>query len=694
MSGTQKIFNTLVFSFLMIIGINSALASVCYLPDEKCRKTKEVDAGVACDDVTRFSKKRQCLAVINDEVQTCQWDAVCYVPKCKLSYSDCEELINNFDSQYQTAECQEIDGCYKVVYGECEAGVVREGCSGYTVSDADKPAKVAENYSCPSSCEQKVVTKTCKNGKVKISEDTELMWKCSSRPSREQWEGCDESYVEMTAEEVKAAEAQNLTCNSCQQQLVRYSYDADGKENKEVKDRRTVYNCSCTKTQQNCSGGTVAQNQCIRGMEVLGNTCQRDGQTYGDCLDCADETNMNNNCVKQGYTTCCGNRTPIGEPVCDCGGVKYYAACQVVETCFEGYYYREMYDPEIQTTFLGNCYSMFEEKWNKNYNNVNEGNYKVEDKCTTIDLKKIVGYQSCTAGGYDCAGNRPPAADMVTKDDCIEEEVEGKSVECGGKTYYEKCTECGENNIYFKTVDGKKGNCLTMLEDDWDNDTSIINKNSGYYKVEDKCTLSSGKKVIGYQHCTGSWGSNYDCAGNEVPAADMVTKDYCSTQGKGVGGKTVKCGGETFYEKCVGDSNKDPCDTGDYYKIYDGTSGWCRATLEEDWNEDSWGEKNGYYKVEDRCTKSDGRKVIGYMDCQGVGSRGMDCAGNRPPALGLRYCADLGLYPVGNVVTCGGKVYSSDCGGECNSEMTENDCPDSFIPVCSDGTTTFGECGN
>ena len=694
MSGTQKIFNTLVFSFLMIIGINSALASVCYLPDEKCRETKEVDAGVACDDVTRFSNKRQCLAVINDEVQTCQWDAVCYVPKCKLSYSDCEELINNFDSQYQTAECQEIDGCYKVVYGECEAGVVREGCSEYTVSDADKPAKVAENYSCPSSCEQKVVTKTCKNGKVKISEDTELMWKCSSRPSREQWEGCDESYVEMTAEEVKAAEAQNLTCNSCQQQLVRYSYDADGKENKEVKDRRTVYNCSCTKTQQNCSGGTVAQNQCIRGMEVLGNTCQRDGQTYGDCLDCADETNVNNNCVKQGYTTCCGDRTPIGEPVCDCGGVKYYAACQVVETCFEGRYYLE--DKYGYT--IGYCDAVDENKFNDEMwyaDRRYEGYYKVEDKCTTVDLKKVIGVQECTSSSRDCAGNRPPAANMITKGHCIGEEVEGKSVECGGKTYYEKCTECGNSASYYKdnAVKNEGGWCEPMLEDEWEEGNYA---NKGYYKVEDKCTLSSGKKVIGYSYCQAQAWNSFDCAGNRLPAAGMVTKNYCSTQGKDVGGKTVECGGETFYEKCVGDSNKDPCDdTGDYYKINDGTTGWCRAMLEEDWNSKDSLANYGHYKVEDKCTKSDGRKVIGYVDCQGLRILGdYDCAGNRVPAAGLKDCADLGLYPVGNVVTCGGKVYSSYCGGECNSEMTENDCPDSFIPVCSDGTTIFGECGN
>ena len=690
MSGTQKIFNTLVFSFLMIIGINSASASVCYLPDEKCRETKEVDAGVACDDVTRFSNKRQCLAVINDEVQTCQWDAVCYVPKCKLSYSDCEELINNFDSQYQTAECQEIDGCYKVVYGECEAGVVREGCSEYTVSDADKPAKVAENYSCPSSCEQKVVTKTCKNGKVKISEDTELMWKCSSRPSREQWEGCDESYVEMTAEEVKAAEAQNLTCNSCQQQLVRYSYDADGKENKEVKDRRTVYNCSCTKTQQNCSGGTVAQNQCIRGMEVLGNTCQRDGQTYGDCIDCADETNMNNNCVKQGYTTCCGDRTPIGEPVCDCGGVKYYAACQVVETCFAEGYYRKDKDGY----YIGYCEATLEENWNKDSWYEKNGFYKVEDKCTTVDLKKVIGYRSCDNSGYDCAGNRPPAADMVVKYVCFEEEVEGKSVECGGRTYYEKCTECGNMDTYYKynAVKHKEGRCEPMLEDDW-KEGNYANK--GYYKVEDKCTLSSGKKVIGYSACQRQYIDSFDCAGNRLPAAGMVTKNDCLSQGKDVGGKTVKCGGETFYEKCVADSNKDPCDTDGYLKEGDGFNyGYCEATLEENWNKDSWYEKNGYYKVEDKCTKSDGRKVIGYRDCHEDNYRGLDCAGNMPPAAGLRYCADLGLYPVGKVVTCGGKVYSSACGGECNSEMTENDCPDSFIPVCSDGTTIFGECGN
>mgnify|MGYP004452307423 CR=1 FL=1 len=662
MSGTQKIFNTLVFSFLMIIGINSASASVCYLPDEKCRETKEVDAGVACDDVTRFSNKRQCLAVINDEVQTCQWDAVCYVPKCKLSYSDCEELINNFDSQYQTAECQEIDGCYKVVYGECEAGVVREGCSEYTVSDADKPAKVAENYSCPSSCEQKVVTKTCKNGKVKISEDTELMWKCSSRPSREQWEGCDESYVEMTAEEVKAAEAQNLTCNSCQQQLVRYSYDADGKENKEVKDRRTVYNCSCTKTQQNCSGGTVAQNQCIRGMEVLGNTCQRDGQTYGDCLDCADETNVNNNCVKQGYTTCCGNRTPIGEPVCDCGGVKYYAACQVVETCFEERYSKNG----------GDCKAISEKEWNI-YKYALDG-YKVEDKCTTVDLKKVIGYWYCAGTTKDCAGNMPPAAGMVQARECYGDEVEGKSVECGEDTYYERCTECGNMRDYIKNVNGIEGQCDTMLEKDWK-----ISDKKEYYKVEDKCTLSNGEKVIGYAKCTGFGSYKYDCSGKKFPAFGMVKKSDCFEED--VEGKSVKCGETTYYERCT------ECGKKMYYK----NRGVCESFIDYGGNS----RLDGYYKVEDKCTLSDGRKVIGVHSCnEKTDMFEYDCAGNRPPALGLKYCADLGLYPVGNVVTCGGKVYSSACGSECNAEMTENDCPDSFIPVCSDGTTTFGECGN
>ena len=668
MSGTQKIFNTLVFSFLMIIGINSALASVCYLPDEKCRETKEVDAGVACDDVTRFSNKRQCLAVINDEVQTCQWDAVCYVPKCKLSYSDCEELINNFDSQYQTAECQEIDGCYKVVYGECEAGVVREGCSEYTVSDADKPAKVAENYSCPSSCEQKVVTKTCKNGKVKISEDTELMWKCSSRPSREQWEGCDESYVEMTAEEVKAAEAQNLTCNSCQQQLVRYSYDADGKENKEVKDRRTVYNCSCTKTQQNCSGGTVAQNQCIRGMEVLGNTCQRDGQTYGDCIDCADETNMNNNCVKQGYTTCCGDRTPIGEPVCDCGGVKYYAACQVVETCFANQSY---------STDKGTCDAVFEESWNEWYSN--RGYYKVGDLCTTVDLKKVVAVEICNSESRDCAGNKAPAYGMFTRYQCYE--VEGESVECGGETYYERCSECGRSGATYR-VD-YVGDCSSMKEEEWERDNYAI---KGYYKVEDKCTMSNGKKVIGYQSCDYTWGN--DCKGHKPPAAGMWKESECLSRGGTVEGKSVRCGGITYYERCVVDRN---CNTDDYYKMYDGTKGWCESMKEEDWEN---GDYVGWYKVEDRCTRSDGKKMIGYQRCDGADVREMDCAGNRPPAWGLQDCTRLGLYPVGNVVACGGKVYGSACGRECNSEMTENDCPDSFIPVCSDGTTTFGECGN
>ncbi len=369
-------------------------------------------------------------------------------------------------------------------------------------------------------------------------------------------------------------------------------------------------------------------------------------EVCGHCVDCADENDPHSPCP--GMYTCSGDgRVGVGTKECYCNTVRYYEKCAVVETC----------DTSSKYENGGYCHAYTQDQIKYN----TRGKYLVGDKCTKIDLTKVYWYSYCDR--INCKGNKGAAYGFK---ECNEnkEVGSGKTIECGGVTYYEKCETLDSCDTNDKYENG--GICYAYTQD------QVKYNTRGKYLVGDKCTKIDDTKVYWYSYC-----DQINCKGNKGAAYGFKE---CNENKEVGSGKTIECGGVTYYEKC---ETLDSCDTNDKYE----NGGICYAYTQDQVNR---GYTKGNYLVGDKCTKLDNTKVYWYAMC----TTSKDCEGNQGPAYNLKTC-ETGYYAVGTIVECGGNIYGSDCAATCNYELQASDCAEnqSFVAHCRDyNNVEFGEC--
>lgn len=435
-------------------------------------------------------------------------------------------------------------------------------------------------------------------------------------------------------------------------------------ENKQIFDSAT---CSCEDCPNNqtfdedgnfcrtCEG-KQKEGTCAVGENFVEWSKYEDGTACGDCVNCLDESNQNNPCVKKGiykYTCQGGGRYPIGESKCECGTVPYYTKCGIEEQCFE-----ENYPPKKENG--GSCKRKVLE--DSTYI-TKSGYYPVRYDCTrNTDAKKVYWVAECDTP-KDCDGNHGPAYGLKT---CDKGTGIGEPFMCGGEEWYESCDPCQEQ--YYVRANG--GECYeAALEGSYYDDAN------GMYRAGEKCTRADGKKVYYIARCN----IEKDCMGNPGLVAGL--QDCRSINSEGVG-DPVECRGRNFYESC---------DTCRSFEIKQNTDngGLCDIYTEEGGAHDN---DNGHYRVKEKCTQTTtGKKVYWVAECNVA----KDCAGHVPEAAGLKQC-ERGEFGYGKVVQCGGYTYADKCLTECNYEKTEADCTaegKSFVLKCVDNKgQSWGEC--
>lgn len=234
------------------------------------------------------------------------------------------------------------------------------------------------------------------------------------------------------------------------------------------------------------------------------------------------------------YKDCAGNTVPckdmktcdddqgIGE-ACECGGKKYFKECEK-NTCNTDTMYlkgNSMSDGFCWATTLAS----FKDSG---------GWYYVKDKCTKPDGTLVFGYRSCTDTSKDCNGNTPPCAG---KKSCPNDEGTGLC-ECGGKKYFDTCTETCNGNCKNFEVAPNHSVCYSAKEED------SSSFSSGYYKSSLKCTKKDGTKMYFAVSCNTD---KKDTTGNYAPCKGMQT---CDSKYIGIG-KECSCGGKIYYEACA-----------------------------------------------------------------------------------------------------------------------------------------------
>ena len=218
----------------------------------------------------------------------------------------------------------------------------------------------------------------------------------------------------------------------------------------------------------------------------------------------------------------CDEGTGIGEPFM-CGGKKWYESC---DPCQESYSIRAN---------GGVCYEAALE--GSYYDDAN-GMYRAGEKCTRADGKKVYYIAKCNIE-KDCMGNPGLVAGLQ---DCrsINSEGVGDPVECRGRNFYESCDTCRSFEIKENTDNG--GLCDIYTEEGGAHDNGY-----GHYRVKEKCTQTTGKKVYWVAECNVA----KDCAGHVPEAAGLKE---CASGEFGYG-KVVQCGNRIYADKCLAACN-------------------------------------------------------------------------------------------------------------------------------------------
>ena len=176
----------------------------------------------------------------------------------------------------------------------------------------------------------------------------------------------------------------------------------------------------------------------------------------------------------------------------------------------------------------------------------------------------------------------------------------------------------------------------------------------------------------------GCTNSKPNIVGNYAPCAGK--KECENNSGSGL----CECGGKKYFDEC-----SERC-TGENSDKYDDTPlGSCGYAGEETGS--SWW-VSGYYPVGLKCIKQNGVKMYCISSCT---NSKPDIVGNYAPCAGKKEC-ERGLYALGDLCTCGGKTYGTECGTVCNYEDTPERCAalgKSFSQKCADSSgNLFGQC--
>lgn len=257
------------------------------------------------------------------------------------------------------------------------------------------------------------------------------------------------------------------------------------------------------------------------------------------------------------------------------------------------------------------------------------GWYRVGEKCTKVDNTKVYFIMECNHKYVDPNGDNAPCKEM-------EECYDGENTECS----------CGGKNYCNHTCVAKLND--TYVYGDWQHSAlegSTYDDKNGYYRVTVKCNRDYDKKdVIFYKTCNDT---DKDYLGNLPPCSGM---EICSS------GETpdCTCGGKNYCSTS--------CTTDSVYANND----WQTATYSDYYND-----KNGYYRVADKCTREDGQKVYFYKLCN---SDAKDYSGSSAPCKGYKSGCNSGEFLGGDTCSCGGKTFYSACLATCNAEKTPEDC--------------------
>ena len=312
-------------------------------------------------------------------------------------------------------------------------------------------------------------------------------------------------------------------------------------ENKQVFDSAT---CTCEDCPNNqtfdedgnfcrtCEG-RQKESDCAVGETFIEWSKYEDGTACGNCINCLDETNQYNKCVKGGiykYTCQGGGRYPIGESDCECGSVPYYTKCGVEEQCKDGW-------GESKIDNGGECRSSAiegETLSNRYFVNI--------EKCTrNTDGKKVYWAAYCDSKDLDCAGNYSPVYGLTT---CNEGSGIGDPVVCGKREYYESCDSCQENFSEEDIDVDSGGSCRASIVEG-----GVYDNRGNYYRVKEKCSqTTTGKTIYWIKRCDSK---DLDCAGNYSPAYGL-TKCEKSEFGYGT---VVQCGSYIYADKCLTECN-------------------------------------------------------------------------------------------------------------------------------------------
>ena len=354
-------------------------------------------------------------------------------------------------------------------------------CDSYDLTDCPE-----QGY-CSQCCDGFYKLESCASGYEVVGDVCELKETCFGEETRES--GADYSCTDCETKEGKTLYTCECVGNCNLESCPLYgtcSSDCKGnycltgcQEGYKLNSSETGCIDECDKVQEGCDTGYEFVNQCVR---------KSDGKTYGDCVDCKDETAFSNQC--KGYYTCSGDgRTPDGDPLCYCGNVPYYERCLVEETCFSS-----------NSTYNANG------GWCKSFTSTVSGWYFVADKCTKLDGTQVQYWTQCNTT-KDCAGETPPCAGMEVCEAGVEPECT-----CGGVNY---CTPdpCNDNKVTTK-----EGSCFSVRSDSAKYQILI----SGMTYLRDKCVKKNGVTVELWQHCVVT-----DCDGNEPPCSGFqVCESY------------------------------------------------------------------------------------------------------------------------------------------------------------------------
>ena len=530
-------------------------------------------------------------------------------------------------------------GCYRCMPNDCPTGYSADtiDCgNGYTLDN--------DGYSGEDECGMCICTDPCEDTYTgEIPENAHAVTEICNACDEEKeivtdWE-CDDGF---------SADANKTKClgpcdKSADEHCKTWSSELEDCECTECEDFYEKKDGKCVP--MTCDDDNETADDCKDTETYVVDKTLLNNEVCGHCVDCTDENDPHSPCP--GMYTCSGDgRVGVGKGNCTCGKVTYYKECQVVETC----------DTNYKNANGGNCYARTQDQIGTSRT---KGYYLIGDKCTKIDLTKVYWYGDCTAY-KDCEGNQGPAYGLQI---CEGNKGSGKTVECGEYTYFEKCDETCDTN--YKNANG--GNCYARTQDQVG-----TSRTKGYYLIGDKCTKIDLTKVYWYGDCT----AYKDCEGNQGPAYGLKTCD-----GDKGSGKTVECGGYTYFENC-----DETCDTTGKYE----NGGYCRAYTKAEFDSGfNNGTYKGWYLLGDKCTKLNGTQVYWYGDCADS-----NCQGGKGDAYGLKTCGS-GYYAVGTIVECGGLVYGSDCAATCNYELQASDCAEnqSFVAHCRDyNNVEFGEC--